>query len=78
MQTELVYFLNDLILRECYPDPDVLLIAFFQTIKISTVIKPNLSTENPKLYEDVSLLMFDYLFRAGYEKHSHRNENIEK
>ena len=78
MLRELVYFLNDLILRECYPDPDVLLIAFFQTIKISTVIKPNLSTENPKLYEDVSLSISDYLFRAGYKKHSHSNENIKK
>ena len=77
MQTELVYFLNDLILRECYPDPDVSLIAFFQTIKISTVIKPNLSTENPKLYEDVSLSISD-LFCAGYKKHSHSNENIKK
>ena len=74
-QRGLVYFMNDLILRECYPDTDVLLTAFFQTIKIPTVIKPNLSTENPKLYEDVSLPISDYLFRAGYKKHSHRNDN---
>ena len=77
-QRGLVYFINHFILRECYSDTDVLLTAFFQTIKIPTVIKPNLSTENPKLYEDVSLLIFCYLFRAGYEKHLHRNENIEK
>ena len=77
-QRGLVYFMNDLILRECYPDTDVLLTAFFQTIKIPTVIKPNLSTENPKLYEDVSLPISDNLFRAGYKKHSHRNENIKK
>ena len=77
-QRELVYFSNDLILRECYPDPDVLLTAFFQTIKISTFIKPNLSAENPKLYEDVSLSISDYLFCAGYKKHSHSNENIKK
>ena len=77
-QRGLVYFLNDLISRECYPDTDVLLTAFFQTIKISTVIKPNLSTENPKLYEDVSLPISDYHFHAGYKKHSHRNENIKK
>ena len=70
--------MNDLILRECYPDTDVLLTAFFQTIKIPTVIKPNLSTENPKLYEDVSLPISDYHFHAGYKKHSHRNENIKK
>ena len=51
-QRGLVYFMNDLILRECYPDT-VLLTAFFQTIKIPTVIKSNLSTENRKSYEDV-------------------------
>ena len=50
----LVYFINDMILRECYCDTDALLTAFLQTIKIPTVIKPNLNTENPKLYEDVS------------------------
>ena len=77
-QRGLVYFLNDLILRECYPDTDVLLTAFCQTIKIPTVIKPNLSTEKPKLYEDVSLPVSDYHFHAGYKKHSHRNENIKK
>ena len=52
-QRGLVYFMSGLILRECYTDTDVLLISFFQTIKIPTVIKPNLSTENAKLYENV-------------------------
>ena len=42
-------------LRERYPDTDGLLTAFVQTIKYLTVTKPNLSTEIPKLYEDVSL-----------------------
>ena len=46
--------MNDMILRECYRDTDALLTAFLQTIKIPTVVKPNLNTENPKLYEDVS------------------------
>ena len=67
-----------MILREFYPDIDVILTAFFQTVKISAAIKPNLNTENPKLYEDVSLPKFDYLFREGYKKHSHRNEKIKK
>ena len=55
-----------------------ILTAFFQTVKISAKFKPNLSIENPKLYEDVSLLISDYLFREGYKKHSHRNEKIQK
>ena len=54
-----------MILRRCYPDTDVLLTAFFETVKIPTVIKPNLNTENPKLY--VSLPISDYLFRKGYK-----------
>ena len=70
--------MKDLILQECYPDTVVLLTAFFQAIKILTVIKPNLSTENPKLYKDVFLPITDYLFRAGYKKHSHINQNIKK
>ena len=77
-QRGLIYFMNDMILRQCYPDTDVLLTAFFQTVKIPIVIKPNLNTENPKLYEDVSLPISDYLFRERYKKHSHRNENIKK
>ena len=77
-QRGLVYSMNDWILWECYTDTDVLLTAFFQTIKIPTVIKPNLNTENPKLCEDVSLPISDYLSHAGYKKYSHRNENIKK
>ena len=50
-QRGLDYFMNDMILREFYPDTDVMLTAFFQTVKISAAIKPNLNTENPKLYE---------------------------
>ena len=67
-----------MILREFYPDTDVILTAFFQTVKISAAIKPNLNTENSKLYEDVSLPISDYLFREEYKKHSHRNEKIKK
>ena len=77
-QRGLVYFMSGLILRECYTDTDVLLISFFQTIKIPTVIKPNLSTENAKLYENVFLPISGYLVCAGNKKHSHRNENIKK
>ena len=77
-QRGLVYFMNEIILRECYPDTDILLTAFFQTDKIPTVIKPNLNTENPKSHEDVSVPISDYLFREGYKKHSHRNQNIKK
>ena len=60
-QKGLVYFMNNMILRECYPDAYVLLTAFFQTIKIPTVIKPNLNAENPKSNKDVSLPISDYL-----------------
>ena len=67
-----------MILRECYPDTNVLITAFFQTVKIVTVIKPNLNIENFKWYEDVSLPISDYLFCEGYKKHSHRNENVKK
>ena len=77
-QRGLAYFMNHMILRECYPDTDVLLTAFFQTIKIPTVIKPNINTENPKLCGDVSFTISDSLFRERYKKHSHRNENIKK
>ena len=51
--------MNDIILWECYPEADVSLTAFFQTVKILTVIKTNLNTENPKFYEDVSLPISD-------------------
>ena len=58
-QRGLVYFMSDIILWECYPETDASLAAFFQTVKILTVIKTNLNTENPKLYEDVSLPISD-------------------
>ena len=66
-QRGLVYFMNEITLRECYPDNDILLTAFFQTDKIPTVIKPNLNTENPKSHEDVSVPISDYLFREGFK-----------
>ena len=49
MQRGLIYFMNDMILRQCYTDTDVSLTAFLKTIKIPIVIKPNVNTENPKL-----------------------------
>ena len=61
-----------------YPYIDALLTALFQTVKIPTVIKPNLNAENPKLYKGVSVPISDYLLLKGYKKPSHRNENIKK
>ena len=53
-------------------------LCFFQTVKIPFVIKVNLHTKNPKLYEDVSLPISDYLFCKGCKKHWPRNGSIKK